>query len=211
MLVSSRLLLRIDGEHALPVPPLAVPDLEAAASIDHLRQSAAVQLFAQRGQAISPSFALTATTRHWSRQSAGGWTVCPWRSSSPRRESITCRCRCCGTVWIGACRCSQAAVVIGRSACKRCETPSPGRTTSSPRTNNATSGDSRSSLAAARCEPLSIGGGRRRLNARSDRRTRRCQSAASGDPIRMGPHAIACWKRSATSPRNNWRRAVRRI
>lgn len=59
VLVTSRLLLRIDGEHALPVPPLGVPGLDAAASIETLRQSAAVQLFSLRGQAISPSFALT--------------------------------------------------------------------------------------------------------------------------------------------------------
>lgn len=60
VLVTSRLLLRIDGEYALPVPPLAVPAPEAVTSIDNLQQSAAVQLFARRGQAISPSFALTA-------------------------------------------------------------------------------------------------------------------------------------------------------
>jgi predicted ATPase/DNA-binding CsgD family transcriptional regulator len=58
LLVTSRVLLRVDGEHALPVPPLALPGLEAA-SPQSLRQAAAVQLFAQRGQAISPSFAMT--------------------------------------------------------------------------------------------------------------------------------------------------------
>jgi non-specific serine/threonine protein kinase len=59
ILVTSRLLLRIEGEYALPVPPLGVPDPEAAVSPDTLRQSAAVQLFAQRGQAISPTFTVT--------------------------------------------------------------------------------------------------------------------------------------------------------
>ncbi|MBA2521118.1 MAG: tetratricopeptide repeat protein, partial [Chloroflexia bacterium] len=59
VLVTSRLLLRIDGEYALPVPPLAVPDLDAATAIDGSPRSAAVQLFAHRGQAISPSFAVT--------------------------------------------------------------------------------------------------------------------------------------------------------
>ncbi len=59
VLVTSRALLRIDGEHALPVPPLAVPAHEAAGSIDSLKHSAAVLLFARRGQAIAPSFALT--------------------------------------------------------------------------------------------------------------------------------------------------------
>ncbi len=58
MLVTSRSLLRIDGEYALPVPPLAVPDPGAPASNDHLLRSAAVQLFAQRGQAVNPSFSV---------------------------------------------------------------------------------------------------------------------------------------------------------
>jgi non-specific serine/threonine protein kinase len=59
ILVTSRTLLRIDGEHALPVPPLAVPDLTAPTSNDSPRQSAAVQLFIQRGQTVVPSFAVT--------------------------------------------------------------------------------------------------------------------------------------------------------
>ncbi len=59
ILVTSRQLLRIDGEHALPIPPLAVPDRDEAISNDSVRQFAAVQLFAQRGEAIAPSFAVT--------------------------------------------------------------------------------------------------------------------------------------------------------
>ena len=59
VLVTSRVLLRVAGEYALPVPPLALPDPEAPASLDSLVQSAAVQLFAQRGQAVNPSFAVT--------------------------------------------------------------------------------------------------------------------------------------------------------
>jgi non-specific serine/threonine protein kinase len=58
ILVTSRILLRVDGEHALPVPPLAVPEPGIVASIDSVKQSAAVQLFAQRGEAVSPSFAV---------------------------------------------------------------------------------------------------------------------------------------------------------
>jgi predicted ATPase len=59
ILVTSRLLLRIDGEYALPVPPLAVPDRETSASLESLRASAAVQLFVQRARAITPAFAVT--------------------------------------------------------------------------------------------------------------------------------------------------------
>jgi non-specific serine/threonine protein kinase len=60
ILVTSRVLLRVAGEHALPVPPLTLPDPRVPASLDSLAQSAAVQLFAQRGQAVDPSFAVTA-------------------------------------------------------------------------------------------------------------------------------------------------------
>ena len=60
VLVTSRVLLRVAGEHALPVPPLALPDPEAPASLHRLVGSPAVQLFAQRGQAVNPSFDLTA-------------------------------------------------------------------------------------------------------------------------------------------------------
>ena len=46
VLVTSRVLLRVAGEYALPVPSLASPE--------------AVQLFAQRGQAVNPSFDVSA-------------------------------------------------------------------------------------------------------------------------------------------------------
>jgi hypothetical protein len=59
ILVTSRVLLRVEGEHALPVPPLTVPDPDAANVIADLLGAAAVQLFAQRGQAVSPSFVVT--------------------------------------------------------------------------------------------------------------------------------------------------------
>jgi non-specific serine/threonine protein kinase len=59
ILVTSRVLLRVTGEYALPVPPLALPDPEAPALLDLLAPSPAVQLFAQRAQAVNPSFAVT--------------------------------------------------------------------------------------------------------------------------------------------------------
>jgi predicted ATPase len=61
LLVTSRALLRVEGEHALPVPPLAMPDPTAVA-IDDLMQSAAVRLFVQRAQAVNPVFAVTPNT-----------------------------------------------------------------------------------------------------------------------------------------------------
>jgi predicted ATPase len=59
VLVTSRVLLRVEGEHALPVPPLAVPDPGSPASLGGAGPFGAVQLFAQRGQAVNPSFAVT--------------------------------------------------------------------------------------------------------------------------------------------------------
>src|SRR3954447_14181434 len=55
VLVTSRVLLRVTGEYALPVPPLAVPDPGGHAPIDDVMRSAAVQLFVQRGRAVNPS------------------------------------------------------------------------------------------------------------------------------------------------------------
>jgi non-specific serine/threonine protein kinase len=59
VLATSRSLLRLTGEHVLPVPPLAVPDPESVASREDVASSAAVQLFLDRARAVAPSFALT--------------------------------------------------------------------------------------------------------------------------------------------------------
>ena len=59
-LATSRVLARVEGEHVLPVPPLAVADPGAQAAHDDLLQSPAVHLFARRGQAVNPSFSVTA-------------------------------------------------------------------------------------------------------------------------------------------------------
>ncbi|CAA9562570.1 MAG: hypothetical protein AVDCRST_MAG19-1945 [uncultured Thermomicrobiales bacterium] len=61
LLVTSRALLRVAGEHALPVPPLALPGASALSPED-LAQSPAVRLFAERANAITGAFALTAAT-----------------------------------------------------------------------------------------------------------------------------------------------------
>lgn len=60
MLVTSRTLLRVTGEYALPVPPLSVVDLNTPDQLDSVPGSPAVELFVQRGQAVNPSFTLTA-------------------------------------------------------------------------------------------------------------------------------------------------------
>ncbi len=61
MLVSSRAVLHVQGEHEFSVPSLAVPDLKHLPSLDALSHYAAVTLFLQRAQAVKPTFQMTAT------------------------------------------------------------------------------------------------------------------------------------------------------
>lgn len=59
VLITSRAVLHLYGEHELVVPPLAIPDPTRLPSLDHLSQYEAVQLFAQRAQAVKADFTLT--------------------------------------------------------------------------------------------------------------------------------------------------------
>ena len=60
LLVTSRAVLRLFGEHELPVPPLALPDRSGTPSVEELGATAAVALFVQRANAARPGFALSA-------------------------------------------------------------------------------------------------------------------------------------------------------
>jgi non-specific serine/threonine protein kinase len=60
VLVTSREVLRIGAEHNLPVPPLALPDLDTLPPLPALARVEAVHLFVSRAQAAQPDFALTA-------------------------------------------------------------------------------------------------------------------------------------------------------
>jgi predicted ATPase len=57
--VTSRLPLRITGEHEFPVPPLALPEAIDTDSAGNAMRSEAVRLFVERAMAVQPSFALT--------------------------------------------------------------------------------------------------------------------------------------------------------
>src|SRR5262249_7174089 len=59
VLVTSREILRLYGEHSFPVPPLALPDRGAAPTAQHLAQFESVHLFVARARAARPDFALT--------------------------------------------------------------------------------------------------------------------------------------------------------
>ncbi len=60
ILATSRARLRLSWEHEVPVPPLALPDLQRAADPAAIAESPAVALFLQRARAVSPDFHLTA-------------------------------------------------------------------------------------------------------------------------------------------------------
>jgi predicted ATPase/Tfp pilus assembly protein PilF len=57
-LVTSRVALRVRGEHQLPVPPLTVP-LRNDADLKSVAQYSAVALFIQRARGVRPNFAVT--------------------------------------------------------------------------------------------------------------------------------------------------------
>jgi predicted ATPase len=59
VLVTSRTVLRLSGEHEFSVPPLPVPPADAAPDPADLRRYASVSLFVERAHAVAPGFELT--------------------------------------------------------------------------------------------------------------------------------------------------------
>ena len=55
-LMTSRVMLRLSGEHEFLVPPLELPDPRRLPAVDTLSQYAAVELFIQRSLAVKPDF-----------------------------------------------------------------------------------------------------------------------------------------------------------
>ena len=60
VLVTSRVVLRLSGEHEFPVPPLPVPPAGSGPDPAELQRYASVGLFAERAHAADPGFELTA-------------------------------------------------------------------------------------------------------------------------------------------------------
>jgi predicted ATPase len=58
-LVTSRMVLRLSGEHEFPVPPLPVPPTGARGDAADMQRCASVRLFVERAQAASAGFELT--------------------------------------------------------------------------------------------------------------------------------------------------------
>lgn len=59
ILVTSRAVLHVYGEHEFPVPPLELPDLNLLPDVETASRYPAVTLFLQRATAVKPDFALT--------------------------------------------------------------------------------------------------------------------------------------------------------
>jgi predicted ATPase/transcriptional regulator with XRE-family HTH domain len=62
VLVTSRAVLHLSGEHEYSVPPLALPDTSQLPSLEQLTQYTAVELFNQRARAAKTDFAITNVT-----------------------------------------------------------------------------------------------------------------------------------------------------
>lgn len=61
ILVTSRAVLHVTGEHQFPVPPLSMPESSSVPSLKVLEQYSAITLFCQRARAVKPDFAITET------------------------------------------------------------------------------------------------------------------------------------------------------
>jgi predicted ATPase len=61
VLLTSRIALRMYGEHEFSVPPLDIPDPQISQVATELARYGAVQLFVERAQAVQPDFTLTDT------------------------------------------------------------------------------------------------------------------------------------------------------
>ncbi|MFA9407002.1 MAG: tetratricopeptide repeat protein, partial [Anaerolineales bacterium] len=64
MLITSREILNIRGEHEFPVGPLPSPELPSSVSLDQVRLIPAVELFSQRAQAVKPNFIIDNQNAH---------------------------------------------------------------------------------------------------------------------------------------------------
>jgi predicted ATPase len=59
VVTTSRVPLRLSGEHRYPVSPLALPDPGHRPSLEELGQTASVRLFVERARAVKPNFVLS--------------------------------------------------------------------------------------------------------------------------------------------------------
>ena len=80
VMVTSRAVLRVYGEHEYPVPPLALPDVQhlpTTRALSFYTRYAAVQLFKDRARAVQPDFKLTP------ENAADVARICAWLDGLP--------------------------------------------------------------------------------------------------------------------------------
>jgi|SRR5579883_1971817 predicted ATPase/DNA-binding CsgD family transcriptional regulator len=77
MLVTSRAILRVRGEHEFPLSPLALPDLRHLPDYENLLYVPSISLFVQRGQAVKPDFRLTDSNARCIAE------ICAWLDGVP--------------------------------------------------------------------------------------------------------------------------------
>lgn len=64
VLLTSRVVVGVYGEHDFPVPPLPLPNLSDLPPVDRLMQVETVRLFVERARAARPDFSLTGENAH---------------------------------------------------------------------------------------------------------------------------------------------------
>lgn len=77
MLVTSRAILRVRGEHEFPLSPLALPDLRHLPDHENLLYVPSISLFIQRAQAVKPDFRLTDSNARCIAE------ICAWLDGVP--------------------------------------------------------------------------------------------------------------------------------
>ncbi len=215
VLVTSRVPLRVSGEHEFPVPPLPVPDLGHLPPVAELAGYGAVALFAQRARAVRPDFAIR------EGNAAAVAEVCARLDGLPLAIELAA---------------ARSKVLSPQAILARLEhrlTLLTGGSRDHPR---APAGDAATAIAwsyelltphqRALFLRLSVfaggctaggGGGRRRwgtdapgpatLDGLSSWWTAACWCSASS---RTASRVSRCWRRSASSGSNSWRQAAKR-
>ena len=89
LLVTSRAVLHVQGEHEYPVMPLALPGRQQLDDLQALSQCAAVTLFVQRVQTRVPDFSLTSTITLLAR-SPSSYVQPPWPLAVPAASLVRC-------------------------------------------------------------------------------------------------------------------------
>ena len=139
ILVTSRELLRVQGEQEFSVQPLAVPGTDGHGSPSDLLRHGAVALFVQQARAARPSFVLSEENADAVAAICDRLEGCRWRSNWPPSRPCALSGRHSRAVGESLSLLDRGAATC-RRASRRCATPSPGVTTSSRLRSKSSSG-----------------------------------------------------------------------